>query len=161
MMDARVVFRKTEKGEQEIVSRTCKLNHALRYVLILVDGESTVGQILGKGAGLPEIETALDYLAASGFIQTTVEANLSKRGNVVKRDAKSEIIALAHALLGPQAGPVVKKIQGSDNAPEALAQTANVCKRLIKLAINDQVAEEFVRRAQEIIYTSTLQQTAA
>ena len=160
MMDARVVFRKTNKGDVEIASRTYKLNPALRYVLILVDGESTVGQILAKGAGLPEIETALDYLAASGFIQTTVEANL-KSGVVVKRDAKSDIIALARALLGAQAGPVVRKLQDADNAPEALAQTANVCKRLIKLAINDQKADEFVRRAQEIIYASTLQQTAA
>lgn len=159
MMDARVVFQKTAKGDQEIASRAYKLNHALRYVLILVDGESTVGEILAKGAGLPEIEIALDYLASSGFIQTTAEA-LIKPGMAVKRDAKSDIIALAHTLLGANAGPVVRKIQDSDEEPEVLAQTTNVCKRLIKLAINDQKAEEFVRRAQEIIYTSRLQQSA-
>lgn len=158
MMDSRVVFRKTPKGAEEIATRTHKLNHALRYVLILVDGESTVGEVLAKGAGLPEIEIALDYLAASGFIQTTVEADL-RNGAPIRRDARSDMIALAHSLLGAQAGPVVKKLRESGDEPEALAHTANVCRKLIKLAINDQQAEEFVRRAQEIIYASRLQST--
>ena len=52
-MDPRIVFLKTQKGEAEIVTRTNKLNHALRYVLILVNGKSTVGEIMDKGAGLP------------------------------------------------------------------------------------------------------------
>lgn len=155
MMDARVVFLKTKKGEEEISHRTHKLNHALRYVLILVNGKSTVGEIQSKGHGLPNIEGALDALAAQGFIQTVTESKL--RGNIVKRDARSEIIELAHSLLADRAGPIIKKLNEAGDTPDALTQTANACKRLIKLTIDDQKAEEFVSRAQEIIFASTLQ----
>lgn len=152
-MDARVVFAKTEKGDAEISTRTYKLNHALRYALILVDGKSTVGQILAKGAGLPHIELALDQLATAGFIRTLTQAT---QPVLVKRDPKGELIALAHSMLAGQAGPIVKKLTESDNTPDALVQTANACKRLIKLAIDENKAEEFLRQAQEIIYASTL-----
>lgn len=155
MMDPRVVFLKTKKGEEEIAIRTHKLNHALRYVLILVDGKSTVGEIQGKGDGLPNIEATLDLLAAQGFIHTVVESK--QTGNIIKRDPKSEIIDLAHALLGDKARPIIKKLHEADDTPEALAQATNACKRLIKLTIDDQKAEDFVRRAQEIIFASTLQ----
>lgn len=154
-MDPRVVFSKTEKGEAEITSRTYKLNHALRYVLILVDGKSSVGDILAKGAGLPRIEAALDQLAAGGFIHTLTQA--SQPVSIVKRDLKAELIALAYDMLGNQSSAVVKKLNESDDSPDALSQAVNTCKRLIKLAIDEKKADEFQRRAQEIIYASTLQ----
>lgn len=152
-MDARLVFAKTAKGENEILSRTFKLNHALRYALILVNGKSTVKDILDKSAGLPNMERALDYLASTEFIHTLQEV---QRTGHVQRDPKSEIIALAHSMFGDQANPVIKKLSAADNSPEALSQTTNECKRLIKLTIDDQHAEDFVRRSQEIIYASTL-----
>ena len=154
-MDPRIVFLKTQKGETEIVTRTNKLNHALRYVLILVNGKSTVGEIMDKGAGLPKIELALDMLATQGFIYTLVESKQTSQASL--RDPKSQIIALAQTLLGDDAKPIIKKLRESDNSPDALAHTTNMCKRLIKLTIDDVKAEDFVRRAQEIIFSSTIQ----
>ena len=152
-MDSHVVFVKTEKGEAEIVSRAHKLNHGLRYALILVDGKSTVGEILTKSAGLPQIELALTQLATNGFIRTLIEA---KKPQIAARDPKGELIALARSLLGNQAGTIEKKLRESESSPDALAQTASACKRLIKLSIDEQKAEEFLSRAQEIIYASSL-----
>lgn len=152
-MDSHVVFVKTEKGEAEIATRAHKLNHALRYALILVDGKSTVGQIMAKGAGLPQIDLALTQLATNGFIRTLVETT---RPQIVTRDPQSELVALAQSLLGKQAGPIERKLRDSANTADALAETASACKRLIKLSIDEQKAEEFLRRAQEIIYASSL-----
>ena len=156
MIDQRVVFVKTSKGNEEIDQRSHKLNHGLRYVLILVNGKSTVGEILEKGAGLPAIDKALAYLATAGFIKTLAE---NAHAGFVAHNPKSEIIALAKAMLGAQATPVVKKITESSDVPEVLAQTVNTCKRLIKLAIDDEKAEEFARRSQEIIFASTINST--
>ena len=152
-MDSRLVFVKTKKGDEEITSRTYKLNHALRYVLILVDGKSTVKEIIDKGAGLPNMEQALNYLATADFIHTLQEVQST---GFTKRDPKSEIISLARYMFGDQAAPVIKKLHEADDSPDSLAQTTNACKRLIKLAIDAEKAEEFVRRSQEIIYASTL-----
>jgi len=155
MIDPHVVFLKTPKGETEIATREHKLNHALRYVLILVDGKSTVGEIFSKGAGLSNIQTALDQLAAQAFIHTFAEAR--QNTNTFMHDPKNEIVSLVKNMLGAHAAPVIKKLLESDDSPEALVETTNACKRLIKLAIDDKKAEDFVRRAQEIIFASTLQ----
>ena len=153
MISKNVVFVKTSKGNEEIVQRTHKLNHGLRYVLILVNGKSTVGEILEKGAGLPAIDQTLEYLATSGFIETISENTQTKRGAF---SPKTEIIALAQAMLGAQATPVVKKFTEANDEPDALTQTATICKRLIKLAIDEKKADEFARRAQEIIFSSKI-----
>lgn len=157
MIGKHVVFVKTTKGNEEIEQRTHKLNHGLRYVLILVNGKSTVGEILGKGEGLPAIDQTLEYLATSGFIETI--SDTISENTQTKRSAfspKSEIIALAQAMLGPQATPVVKKFTETNDEPDALTDTAMTCKRLIKLAIDDKKADEFARRAQEIIFSSRI-----
>lgn len=155
MIDPHVVFLKTSKGETEIATREHKLNHALRYVLILVDGKSTVDEIQSKGSGLSNIQGALDLLASQEFIRTLAEAK--QANNASRHDPKDEIIYLVKKMLGAHAGPVIKKFLDSDDSPEALAATVTSCKRLIKLAIDDEKAEDFVRRAQEIIFSSALQ----
>ena len=153
MIDPRLVFLKTEKGEAEFSTRAYKLNHALRYVLILVNGKSTVDEIRSKGAGLPNVDETLRQLAELGFIHSQ---NASKpRTNAFVDNPKGELIALAHEILGTQAATVIKKLNASDETPQALTDTATACKRLIKLAIDDQKAGDFERRAQEIIYSSS------
>lgn len=155
MIDPRLVFLKTEKGEAEFSTRAYKLNHALRYVLILVNGKSTVDEIRSKGAGLPNVEAALRQLADLGFIHSQTEAK--PRGASLAHNPKNELIALAREILGEHAASVIKKLSASEETPQALAKTATACKHLIKLAIDDHKAEDFERRAQEIIHSSTMQ----
>lgn len=148
-MDARVIFVRTEKGETELKSRSHGLVHGLRFILILVDGKSSVGKILEKGAGLPNISEGLEQLARDGFIRTTEEV---QRGGVQVKDPKRELILLAQTLLGKQGAGVVKKLQECKDTPEDLARTAEQCKKLIKLMIDDTKADEFVRRSNEILF---------
>ena len=154
MIDPDLIFRKTEKGETEFSTRVYKLNHALRYVLILVNGKSTVDEIRSKGAGLPDVDATLGLLAELGFIHSNAEQKFP--GTILAHNPKGELIALAQEMLGEQADIVIKKLKASEETPQALAQTATTCKRLIKLAIDDHKAGDFERRAQEIIYSSTV-----
>ncbi len=150
-MDARLIFVRTEKGEAELQSRAHGLVHGLRFVLILVDGKSPVSKILEKGAGLPNISDALEKLAREGFIRTTEEV---QRGGMQVKDPKRELILLAQTLLGKQGAGVVKKLQECKDTPEDLARTAEQCKKLIKLMIDDTKADEFVRRSNEILFVA-------
>lgn len=150
-MDARLIFVRTDKGEEELKSRSHGLIHGLRFVLILVDGKSPVGKILEKGAGLPDIQGALEQLAKGGFIRTAEEV---QRAGVQVKDPKRELILLAQTLLGKQGAGVVKKLQEAKDTPEELARTAEQCKKLIKLMIDDTKADEFVRRSNEILFVA-------
>ncbi|MEO1767174.1 hypothetical protein [Thiobacter aerophilum] len=151
-MDPRLVFVRTAKGEEEFERRTHGLSQALRRVLILVDGKSPVARIMERGLGLPDVEGALTTLAQEGFIATAEEAG--RRGLGVG-DPKAELATLARSLLGPQSAKVVKKIQESGDTPQELAATIDSCRKLIKLFIDDAKAEEFARRAHELLFSST------
>ena len=68
-MDRNVVLAKTPKGVEEIKSRTHGLAQKQRTILIMVDGIATVGEILAKFGGIPEIAATLDALARDGFVE--------------------------------------------------------------------------------------------
>ena len=125
MIDPHLVFLKTEKGEAEFSTRAYKLNHALRYVLILVNGKSTVDEIRSKGAGLPNVDETLSQLAELGFIHP--QSASKPRSSVFANNPKGELIALAHEILGTQAAAVIKKLNASEETPQALAETATTC----------------------------------
>ena len=55
------VLSKTEQGKEELATRR-SLPLDLRRVLILVDGHSTLAEVLNKGNGIPNLEGSLDKL---------------------------------------------------------------------------------------------------
>ncbi len=59
---------KTVAGRDEIQSRALKLPNVLRQVLLMVDGQRSVGQLRGVVAGLRGPDDALDQLEALGLI---------------------------------------------------------------------------------------------
>lgn len=69
MLDRNAVLTKTPKGLEEVKSRTHGVPQKLRTLLIMVDGTSTVGDILGRFPGITEIETNLEALVAQGFLE--------------------------------------------------------------------------------------------
>lgn len=68
-MEAEVVLRKTDKGQEEIATRAHHLGARERSLLILVDGKSTVGQLIAKMAHVPNSAEVLDRLLAGGFVE--------------------------------------------------------------------------------------------
>lgn len=61
-------FVKTDKGHEEIRSRTHRLNPKLRSFLVVVDGIKSVGELLQATMTLGSDRTALDALIQDGFI---------------------------------------------------------------------------------------------
>lgn len=59
---------KTIKGQQEIKTRSHRMPIELRRILIMVDGHSTISQLVKKLTGFGEIDKLLAQLEADGFI---------------------------------------------------------------------------------------------
>src|SRR5512137_1681508 len=68
-MEATLLALKTPKGHEEIRSRAHGLSQKLRTLLIMVDGKSTVGELLGRFPGVAEIQSNLRQLVDLGFVQ--------------------------------------------------------------------------------------------
>lgn len=65
---SKIYFDKTEKGREEIVSRTYHLSAKLRPLLVIIDGKHTVEELLKSVQGLGLSQAHLDNLLAEGFI---------------------------------------------------------------------------------------------
>ncbi len=72
-MDPNLIYVKTTSGEEAIQQRTRVIQRNVRMVLILVDGQSSVGD-LSRKTGNPQLtENALGELEKGGFIEPKVE----------------------------------------------------------------------------------------
>jgi DNA-binding PadR family transcriptional regulator len=142
-MNPKKIYKKTEKGQEEINSRKYGLSQNLRHVLIFVDGKSDVSKILEKGAGFPNIEQHLEDLANQGFIQSDDLTTISA--------IKEQLIAVAQQTLGPDAEKIITKLRDAHETKEGLEETVNSCKRLVRLVIDEKKAEELMSRCSAIL----------
>ena len=143
-MNPNTVYKKTEKGTEEINTRKYGLSQELRRVLIFVDGTSSVAKILIKAAGFPNIEKHLEDLARQGFVRADESA-------VTLASIKAELIATAQQILGADAEKIVSKLREAHDSKDALEDTVSKCKRLVRLVIDEKKADELVRRCSEIL----------
>ena len=73
------LFDKTDKGREEISTRCHHLAPRMRTLLLLVDGKSTVDQVMHKVAGLGLDESALIDLLDQQFIHEAVSSNADEQ----------------------------------------------------------------------------------
>src|SRR5574341_278070 len=125
-MDPEAVYAKTDKGREELAARKYGLPQSLRFALILVDGRSTLAQLLTKGAGLPNLDESLQMLLEMGFVQVSGGPGVGSRSAAPASapaasqsvaGGKQELIELAHRLLRGQATKVVKKLEDCEDSP--------------------------------------------
>jgi hypothetical protein len=78
LVDTNLVFVKTEKGRSEIETREHNIHYKQRIALILVNGKSTVGEMLpkipGEGIALLEVLQREGFIAAVGGNAPTTSA---------------------------------------------------------------------------------------
>jgi hypothetical protein len=67
-MDANLIYIKTPAGEEAVRQRTRVVQRNTRMVLILVDGNSTVGELCQKTGNVQLVESALQDLERDGLI---------------------------------------------------------------------------------------------
>lgn len=126
----------------------------LRRALLAVDGKTSVAALTKKVFWVSDVTTVLKELYSLGLIHDDVK---TIQGFTVTQSGgaglllKVQIVKIAKELLGNNADRIIKKIEVVDGTPEALEQALLSCKKLIKLTINDQVAETFLKRCLEVI----------
>jgi len=81
-----IIFDKTDKGREEIISRKYRLASRLRTLLVMVDGKHSSKDLLSKVASLGLNQSSIDDLEQQGFIQrhgapAVVEANADDSQN--------------------------------------------------------------------------------
>ncbi|MFJ4294361.1 hypothetical protein ACIP1U_32070 [Cupriavidus sp. NPDC089707] len=68
------IYRKTDAGQDEIRTRARKLDHKLRALLLMVNGERRGQDLLAQAAGMGVGPDAIDILAAQGLVEAVQEA---------------------------------------------------------------------------------------
>jgi hypothetical protein len=136
-MDKQTVFHKTEKGLQEVATRALGLPARERSVLILVDGKSTVQQIIDKTRHFGDAEQFLSNLLGQGFIERLVLAPASEvlpatAAQPEPGTASAPAVSLesakkfaAHFLLdeiGPDADPMAERIEACMDIEQLVTQ---------------------------------------
>lgn len=167
-MDTSLILVKTEKGIEEIKSRSHGLSQALRALLIMADGSTSAAKLLRKTEQLPQVEEHLDWLIHEGFVEpvphgTHVSPDFRHSGfhaldsrpssfqDVDGLPPKQALIALTRELLGGDAAKVIERLEAvSDNGPELLAAVER-CHKYIKLTIDEAKAERFLRTAHALL----------
>jgi hypothetical protein len=149
-IDLDAVLHKTEKGRAEIESRAHGLSMGVRRVLILVDGRLRAAQILAKIGLTAETQEALERLLREGFVGAGSNAGAAP-GAPAAGGTKTALIGLAQALLGTEGSRVVRKLEETDDTPQALSGALASCEKLIRLTIDERKAGEFAQQAAAIV----------
>jgi hypothetical protein len=161
-MDRNAVPAKTAKGVDEVKSRAHGLPQKQRTILIMVDGVATVGDILAKFGGIPEIAAALDALARDGFVEVkatkgapAAAAAVASTGPVPagpatqpqsRGEALSALTRFLHDNLGPDADLVTGNLEKARTAAEFTA-AAERCADMLDAVRGKQKAQTFRDRA--------------
>jgi hypothetical protein len=112
-MDHDLIYAKTASGEGAMLQRTRVMQRNVRMVLILVDSQSTVGDLCLK-TGNPQLtENALRELEEGGFIEPRVEPDsLWEEGEKVAREIR--------AAAGNKRIQIAPRRSGNSNEPSAI-----------------------------------------
>lgn len=144
-MDSSFIVRKTAQGEEEIKTRAGGVTGNLRVILILIDGTSSIAELLKKGQGLPDVPAGLKELAERGYIEFVAP------GAVTYDALKEQLIRTAVEVLGDSAGKVVKKLQEAPATKEGLKDAASNCRKMVQLIIDEDKAEQLMARCHELL----------
>jgi len=86
-MDKYTVFSKTAAGEEAVRQRTRLVQRNLRNILIMVDGQSTVGDLAKRFGDQTVTEHALSELERSGYIENFETAVLAEVRQAAQKNA--------------------------------------------------------------------------
>ena len=147
-----VLFR-TPKGEEILLSRGPEISTNQRRALLVVDGKTTVANLEKKVFWVSDVISALKELYALGLIHDDVSTINTEAGmdGGPGRQLKVQLASIAKELLGSNAERIIKKMDEAEGTPDALEQVLLGCKKLIKLTINEELADTFLQRGRKVI----------
>ena len=115
------ILAKTEKGRDAIAHRTHGLSQRARMALILVDGQTSVGDLQARmGASFPTLEAELERLFEAEFVllRARLAAELRLRRPLGRQpqthdDSLAELVRMACDAIGDDAVVVTRRIQSA------------------------------------------------
>jgi hypothetical protein len=151
------IFRKTEKGSNEIATRANKLVPRLRTALILVDGlrsEAELGPLIGRDAAntLEEL-SSLGYIEVASVVETAPPKSSKTPAAPVATPAvendfasfRQEAVRAFNDLAGPPGEYLAIKMEKATSR-EQLAPLLQTAHQIITNARGAQAANEFKAR---------------
>jgi hypothetical protein len=145
-MDPQAAYRKTQKGEQEVATRACRLSARMRSVLIMVDGRILGAELLRRAAALGEGGALLGALIEDGFIETAQPAAQQATQAPAFGAAHQDLVRYASRFLleslGPASDAMGVRIEACRDAGE-LAVMLDECREMIRVGAGRRKAEEF------------------
>lgn len=122
-MDPNLIYIKTASGEEAMHQRTRVMQRNLRMVLILVDGKSTVSDLMLK-IGNPQLtESALVELEEGGFIAPHAgQDSLWSESKKVAQEIRSAAMNKANQIVSPDKAP--DKVPEVDQGASLLEDSA-------------------------------------
>lgn len=152
-MQSDLVMYRTRKGEEALLSHDRGISTNQRRALLVVTGKSTVAELEKTAFWVSDVTSTLKELFALGLIHhdpSALDTEMS-RAEGAARLIKAELAAVARELLGSNAERIIKKLDEAEGTPEALEQVLLGCKKLIKLTINEKMADTFLQRGLKVI----------
>ena len=119
---------KTAKGQEEIRTKTYKLPARLRRLLIMVDGQSTIGETMVRLAALDDdLETHFSTLLAEGFLAPrdaapSIVTVLSQQPEFNLAKAKGFARFVILGVLGPAGARRAQRIEAANTPGELRAE---------------------------------------
>lgn len=149
------IYRKTDKGRNEITTRANRLGMRERAMLILVDDKTTRAGLLAKNPH-PTSEGILNNLLADGYIEIVggdAAAPAASEGAAQARPAEPGVeVSMASAsrfacrtlvsYLGPTADELTALVERS-KTPGDLSTVLQKCRQIIQTMAGKQKADEF------------------
>lgn len=106
-MKLQSVFVKTEKGVDEIETRRAKLDHRLRALLLVVNGKTSVEQLMKDFDRYGDVSAMLQQLEREGLITEGSVRRDAAAFETIRADVAAEI----HATFGPSGDEIAEKVE--------------------------------------------------
>jgi hypothetical protein len=152
------IVSKTEKGRDEIATRSHGLSSRLRQLLLIIDGTMSVAAIAQRQFDGEECLVQLRELLSQGFItlegggegavEPTAPPPMAQGGTSVPETdrlelAKRYLSEFARGTLGPDANRVIERIRACTNRSE-LDVLAQSCCKVVTAVAGKRKADEFM-----------------
>lgn len=152
------IYAKTEKGREEIQSRTFKLAPLLRTLLIMTDGHTKAGQILKQVAPLGVTAEAIERLQADGFITVEQQPEIVAQAPDATAASERKRFSVAQQFMnessvnasGLRSFMLTLKLEKSQNLSDLRALLPDYVK-LIEKGSGGVEAEVLIKKAKELL----------
>ncbi len=133
------IYKRTVKGDEEIKKRTFKLSHALRFVLILVDGKASADHIVSRSSEQWKPVQCLFELENQGFIEN-VDSKAPPSANFGQ--LKQDLISAIQRQLPKNNTKLINKILNAEMKKKPISDAIDSNCIFIKLTISEKISNQ-------------------